>query len=65
VEASNNKIGTAVDQLMLFCFHYDPTTGKYGMIITNVLRGAASATALALGTFLIVMFRRERKAGHA
>ncbi len=65
VEASNNKIGTAVDQLMLFCFHYDPNTGKYGVIISNVLRAAASATVLALGTFLVVMFRRDRKANHA
>lgn len=61
VEASNNKIGTPVDQLMLFCFHYDPTSGKYGLLIANVLRFAATATALSLFTFLFVMFRRERR----
>jgi protein SCO1 len=63
VEASNNKIGSPVDQLLLYCYHYDPTTGKYGLVIMNVIRALASATALALGTFLVVMFRRERRNG--
>lgn len=63
VEASNNKIGSPVDQLLLYCYHYDPTTGKYGLVIMNVVRALASATALALGTFLVVMFRRERRTG--
>ena len=38
VEASANKIGTPADQVLLFCFHYDPTTGKYGLVITQVTR---------------------------
>lgn len=63
VEASNNKIGSPVDQLLLFCYHYDPTTGKYGLVISNVLRAAALVTALVLGTFMFLMFRRERQAG--
>ncbi len=63
VEASNNKIGTPVDQVLLYCYHYDPTTGKYGLVIANVMRVAALATVLALGTFLLVMFRRERQVG--
>src|SRR5947209_5882899 len=49
VEASNNKIGSPVDQLLLYCYHYDPTTGKYGLVIMNVIRVLASATALSLG----------------
>lgn len=61
VEAAKNKIGTPVDQLLLYCFHYDPRTGKYGFLITNVIRLAGTATALALGIFLFVMFRRERQ----
>lgn len=61
VEASANKIGTPVDQLLLYCFHYDPLKGKYGLLITRVIRLAGSATVLALGTFLFVMFRRERR----
>lgn len=63
VEASNNKIGTPVDQLLLFCFHYDPNTGKYGLLIANVLRVAATATALTLFGFIFVMLRRERRGG--
>jgi protein SCO1/2 len=61
IEASANRIGSAVDQVLLYCFHYDPLTGKYGVVIMNVLRLAGIATVLALGTFMLVMFRRERK----
>lgn len=59
VEASKGKIGTVVDQLLLYCYHYDPTQGKYGMVIFNVLRISALATVLVLGGFVIGMFRRE------
>jgi len=61
VEASANKIGSPVDQLLLYCYHYDPTTGKYGVIIMNVIRLAGLGTVLALGAFMVVMFRRDRK----
>jgi protein SCO1/2 len=57
VQASQNKIGTVIDQVLLYCYHYDPDTGKYGAIISRVLKLAAGATILLLGTFLIVMFR--------
>lgn len=63
VEASNNKIGSPVDQVLLYCYHYDPATGKYGLIIANVLRLAASVTILVLGGFLWILFRHERKVG--
>ncbi|HEV2348819.1 MAG TPA: SCO family protein [Terriglobia bacterium] len=63
VEASNNKIGSPVDQVLLYCYHYDPVTGKYGLVIANVLRLAASVTILLLGGFLWILFRHERKAG--
>jgi len=59
VEASENRIGTAVDQVMLYCFHYDPANGKYGMVIMNVLRLTGLLTVGALATFMIVMFRRD------
>jgi hypothetical protein len=49
VEASANKIGTPADQVLLFCYHYDPMTGKYGMAITQVTRALGTATVLALG----------------
>lgn len=59
VEAADNRIGSPVDQLLLFCFHYDPSTGKYGAVAMNSVRVAGALTVLALGTFLIIMWRRD------
>lgn len=59
IEASQNKIGNLADKLILYCYHYDPRTGKYGAIITNIVRLAGAATVLVLGSFLIIMFRRD------
>jgi protein SCO1/2 len=61
IEAASGTIGNPVDQVMLYCFHYDPLTGKYGVVIMNVLRLAGSATVAVLGTFMFVMFRRDRR----
>jgi protein SCO1/2 len=61
VEASANKIGSYADQVLLFCYHYDPTTGKYGMIVTQVTRALGTATVLLLGGFVFIMLRRERR----
>lgn len=60
VEASHGKIGSPVDQLLLYCYHYDPTTGRYGLAIMRVLRIAGLATLLLLVAFVITMLRRER-----
>jgi protein SCO1/2 len=60
VEASAGRIGSAVDSFLLYCYHYDPMTGRYGLIIMRVIRLAALATLLALGSFVGVMLRRER-----
>jgi len=60
IEASGNRIGSAVDQLLLLCYKYDPAQGKYTLSILNVLRFSATATVLALGGFLMLMLRRER-----
>ena len=46
--------------MLLYCYHYDPATGKYGAVITNILRLAGAATILILGSFLFIMFRLER-----
>ena len=59
IEASRNKIGTVVDQVLLYCYHYDPNTGRYGAVVTNIMRLSGAATVLLLGGFLIVMYRRE------
>lgn len=60
VEASQGKIGTAVDQVLLFCFHYDPSTGKYGLLIMNLLRTGAALTVLGFLAFWF-MNRRGRR----
>jgi protein SCO1/2 len=59
VEASQNKIGNPVDEILLFCFHYDPSTGKYGAITMNIVRLAGGAFVLIAGTFLAVVLRRD------
>jgi len=60
VEASEGKIGTPTDHALLYCYQYDPMTGKYGLIVMNVVRAAGLLTLLILGIFMVVMFRRER-----
>jgi protein SCO1 len=61
VEASEGKIGTPVDALLLYCYHYDPMTGKYGLVIMRSMRVAGIVTVLAMGAFIVVMVRRERE----
>ena len=55
VEASANKIGTPVDQLMLYCYHYDPSTGKYGVVIMNVMRVAGVVTLILMAALLFLL----------
>ena len=64
VEASNNRIGTVADQVKLLCYRYDPMTGKYGLMILNLIRLGGALTLAALGTFIFVMLRRERRNAH-
>jgi protein SCO1/2 len=59
IEASNGTIGKAIDQLLLFCYHYDAATGKYGVVVTNVVRAASVATVLALAVYIGLSLRRE------
>lgn len=61
MEATQSKIGTVVDQLMLYCFHYDPTVGKYGPYIVSLLRIGAGATIFAFGAFYISMRKRASR----
>jgi protein SCO1/2 len=60
VEASENKIGSIVDQVLLFCYHYDPVTGKYGFVILATMRIVGVAFVLGLAGYVVVMLRRER-----
>jgi protein SCO1 len=57
VQASNEKIGNLVDQVLLYCYHYDPATGKYGAIVSRVLKLSGLATVLGLGLMLVVLVK--------
>ncbi len=61
VEASQGKLGGVVDQLLLLCYHYDPKVGKYGPIALGAMRTGGMLTLFSLGTFVVVMIRREKK----
>jgi protein SCO1 len=60
VEASERRVGTAVDQAVLYCYRYDPMTGKYGLVVMRVVRAAGVVTVLALGGFILAMRRRDK-----
>lgn len=59
VEAADGKIGSAVDKALLFCYHYDPETGKYGLAIMNVVRLGGILTVAGLATFILMNLRRR------
>jgi protein SCO1 len=61
VEASDNKIGSAVDQILLFCFHYDATLGRYSASIMNFIRVLGVGTMLAIGGFVVFLNRSRSR----
>jgi protein SCO1/2 len=61
IEAANGKIGNLADQFLLYCFHYDPSTGKYSAVTLNAIRLGGLLTVALLGSFIFVMLRRERQ----
>lgn len=63
VEAGDGTVGGIVDQVLLFCFRYDPATGRYSAAILRIVRAAGALTALAIAAFLFIARRRERR-GH-
>jgi protein SCO1/2 len=65
VEATDGKIGTPVDQALLFCYHYDPATGKYGFVVMNLIRLGGVLTLVGMGGFILLNLRRERRQGKA
>lgn len=65
VEASAGKIGSLTDKVMLLCYHYDPKTGKYGFVVTNIVRGLGGLTVLLLVGFVILQLRRDRQSASA
>jgi len=64
IEASQNKIGSFTDQMLLYCYHYDPRTGKYGAIISRIMSIAGAATILFLGAFIFILYRADASALH-
>jgi protein SCO1/2 len=62
VEASEGKIGTPADQILLFCYHYDPKTGKYGLLISHIIQAGGALTVLILGIAMLILFRGEHYA---
>jgi len=59
IQASENKIGTLADEVILYCYHYDPKAGRYSAIISRILQLAGGLTIVSLGTVLLILFRRE------
>ncbi|MDQ6625942.1 MAG: SCO family protein [Verrucomicrobiota bacterium] len=62
IEASTEHVGSLADQVFLLCFHYNPATGKYGLLISRVIQFAGIGTALALGIYIALMVGRDRRA---
>jgi len=63
VEASANKIGSPVDEVLLFCCRYDPTTGKYGVIISRIMQIAGLMTVLSIAGLILALSRSRAAAG--
>jgi protein SCO1 len=64
-EASSNRIGSPVDNILTYCYHYDPTTNKHDLIVARVVQLGGLLTVLLLGGFMILMFRNDYKRDHA
>ncbi|HEV3510495.1 MAG TPA: SCO family protein [Candidatus Sulfotelmatobacter sp.] len=62
VEASHEKIGNPIDQILLYCYHYDPATGKYGAVVSHMLKVGGALTILLLGGLLLILFHLDRSA---
>jgi protein SCO1/2 len=59
VESGEGQIGSAIDELLLYCFHYDPETGRYGLMVMNLVRLGGVVTVLFMGGFILLMRRRD------
>jgi len=62
VEASEGKIGTSVDQILLFCYHYDAATGRYSVLVSRLLKLAGAFTILVIGIGIFLLARSEHYA---
>ena len=61
VESGKGAIGSKVDELLLYCFHYDPESGRYGVVVMNLIRLGGVVTVALLAGFILLMRRRETR----
>jgi protein SCO1/2 len=59
VESGEGRIGSAIDELLLYCFHYDPESGRYGLLVMNLVRAGGVLTMLLIGGFIWLSRRRD------
>ncbi|MCC7125834.1 MAG: SCO family protein [Acidobacteria bacterium] len=64
IESSAGRVGSLVDQVLLYCYHYDPQTGSYSFVAMKAVRLGGAFTLLALVGFVVVAIRREHRVGH-
>ena len=68
VESGEGRVGSAIDELLLYCYHYDPESGRYGVVVMNLVRLGGAITVLLMAGFMLVMYRRDARTprrGHA
>jgi protein SCO1/2 len=63
IDASGNKIGSPVANILTYCYHYDPQTNKHSLIVARVVQLGGMVTVVSLGSFMFVMFRRDLRLG--
>ena len=61
MESGQNRVGNVAEQLLLYCYHYDPASGKYGLAILNVIRLGGIATLIGIGFMAVVFWRKNKK----
>ncbi len=59
VDASGNRIGSPVANILTYCYHYDPQTNKHSLIVARVVQLGGMMTVVSLGSFIFLMFRRD------
>ena len=64
IESSAGRVGSLADQVLLYCYHYDPKTGSYSFVAMKAVQLGGAFTLLALAGFVVVAIRREHRAGH-
>lgn len=63
VDASDGKIGTPVDEILTYCYHYNPLLNRHDLVIARIVQAGCLLTMLLLGTYMFVNFRRDIRNG--